>query len=324
MSLLDASLREQAAAVAGGEADPAELLAATLSRIEDRNPSVNAIVATFPDQSRQMLAAAPSGPLRGVPVAIKDEWPLPWRAEQLGAAGARRTFPEDPVIRSLPGASGRRPLVRDRHRHPAQRAARGRGGHLPRLVRKGLDDGVDARVAVLDPRQGGGEQLGRVASPPATAAAAHAGSRPAGSSLCRRPPPRDMSAPGSGRFRRARPRSARRAAAGTGRPPPRSPPSRLRWPRDRPARARCGRSAQPCRRRPRSRRLWVSRCRHRPRTLIYAVTPQPGPRWDCYSRGREPGRGEGVEDRMPGTIESTTGRPAAPAAPSPLRRCPRR
>ena len=33
MSLLDASLREQAAAVAGGEADRAELLAAALSRI---------------------------------------------------------------------------------------------------------------------------------------------------------------------------------------------------------------------------------------------------------------------------------------------------
>ena len=33
-----------------------------------------------------MLADAPDGPLRGVPVAIKDEWPLPWRAERLGAA----------------------------------------------------------------------------------------------------------------------------------------------------------------------------------------------------------------------------------------------
>jgi Asp-tRNA(Asn)/Glu-tRNA(Gln) amidotransferase A subunit family amidase len=33
-----------------------------------------------------MLAAAPPGPLRGVPVAIKDEWPLPWRAQRFGAA----------------------------------------------------------------------------------------------------------------------------------------------------------------------------------------------------------------------------------------------
>jgi aspartyl-tRNA(Asn)/glutamyl-tRNA(Gln) amidotransferase subunit A len=86
VSVLDAPLREQAAAVAGGDADPAELLEAALARIEERNPAVNAIVDTFPDESRQMLADAPRGPLFGVPVAIKDEWPLPWRAERLGAA----------------------------------------------------------------------------------------------------------------------------------------------------------------------------------------------------------------------------------------------
>ena len=86
MSLLDRPLREQAAAIAVGDADASELLDATLERIEDRNPALNAIVATFPDESRRMLADAPSGPLRGVPVAIKDEWPLPWRAERLGAA----------------------------------------------------------------------------------------------------------------------------------------------------------------------------------------------------------------------------------------------
>ena len=86
MSLLDSPLREQAAAVAGGDADPGELLEATLARIEERNPEVNAIVDTFPAESRQMLDEAPRGPLFGVPVAIKDEWPLPWRAERLGAA----------------------------------------------------------------------------------------------------------------------------------------------------------------------------------------------------------------------------------------------
>jgi aspartyl-tRNA(Asn)/glutamyl-tRNA(Gln) amidotransferase subunit A len=84
--MLDRPLREQAAAIAAGDADPGELLDATLERIEDRNPALNAIVATFPDESRRMLADAPDGPLRGVPVAIKDEWPLPWRAERLGAA----------------------------------------------------------------------------------------------------------------------------------------------------------------------------------------------------------------------------------------------
>jgi aspartyl-tRNA(Asn)/glutamyl-tRNA(Gln) amidotransferase subunit A len=86
VSLLDRPLREQADEVASGEADPAELLELALERIEERNPDVNAIIETFPEHSRRMLAEAPRGPLYGVPVAIKDEWPLPWRAETLGAA----------------------------------------------------------------------------------------------------------------------------------------------------------------------------------------------------------------------------------------------
>ncbi|HEX7059739.1 MAG TPA: amidase [Solirubrobacterales bacterium] len=86
MTELDLSLRGQAAAIAAGEIDPAALLDAALARIEERNPTINAVVETFPDRSREMLAAAPEGPLRGVPVVIKDEWPLPWRAQRFGAA----------------------------------------------------------------------------------------------------------------------------------------------------------------------------------------------------------------------------------------------
>jgi Asp-tRNA(Asn)/Glu-tRNA(Gln) amidotransferase A subunit family amidase len=86
MSALDLSLRAQAAAIAAGELDPAELLEAALARIEQRNPAINAVVETFPERSREMLATAPEGPLRGVPVVIKDEWPLPWRAQRFGAA----------------------------------------------------------------------------------------------------------------------------------------------------------------------------------------------------------------------------------------------
>ena len=86
MELLDRTLHEQAAAIAAGEADPGEVLEAALRRIEERNPALDAIVETFPEESRRMLAEAPRGPLYGVPVVIKDEWPLPWRAERLGAA----------------------------------------------------------------------------------------------------------------------------------------------------------------------------------------------------------------------------------------------
>jgi aspartyl-tRNA(Asn)/glutamyl-tRNA(Gln) amidotransferase subunit A len=102
---LDLTLRDQAAAIATGEAEPAELLAATLSRIEERNPSLNAVVETFPERSREMLAAAPAGPLHGVPVVIKDEWPLPWRAQRFGAA--------EMLVPSAAGESGPFRALRD-------------------------------------------------------------------------------------------------------------------------------------------------------------------------------------------------------------------
>jgi Asp-tRNA(Asn)/Glu-tRNA(Gln) amidotransferase A subunit family amidase len=105
MSLLDRPLREQAAAVAGRDADPTELLDECLGRIEARNPDLNAIVATFPEESKRMLSAAPDGPLHGVPVAIKDEWPLPWRAERLGAA--------ELLAPTHPGESGPYRALRD-------------------------------------------------------------------------------------------------------------------------------------------------------------------------------------------------------------------
>jgi Asp-tRNA(Asn)/Glu-tRNA(Gln) amidotransferase A subunit family amidase len=106
MDLLDHPLRDQAAAIAAGDADPREVLDATLARIGERNPALNAIVETFPEESGRMLAEAPRGPLYGVPVAIKDEWPLPWRAERLGAA---RHIGPPPT----PGESGPYRALRD-------------------------------------------------------------------------------------------------------------------------------------------------------------------------------------------------------------------
>jgi Asp-tRNA(Asn)/Glu-tRNA(Gln) amidotransferase A subunit family amidase len=105
LRLLDRPLAEQAEALAGGEADAAELLDDVLARIEERNGAVNAVVATFPERSREMLDAAPSGPLRGVPVVIKDEWPLPWRAQRFGAAQM--------LSPTAPGESGPYRALRD-------------------------------------------------------------------------------------------------------------------------------------------------------------------------------------------------------------------
>ena len=106
MSSLDLPLREQAAKIAAGDLDPGELLDACLARIEERNADLNAVVATFPDESRRMLEQAPEGPLRGVPVLIKDEWPLPWRAETVGAASV-------PGVKLAPGESGPYRSLRD-------------------------------------------------------------------------------------------------------------------------------------------------------------------------------------------------------------------
>jgi len=104
-SALDLSLREQAAAIAAGEVDPGELLGAALERIAERNPALNAVVETFPERSREMLEAAPAGPLHGVPIVIKDEWPLPWRAQRFGAA--------EMLAPTAPGESGPYRALRD-------------------------------------------------------------------------------------------------------------------------------------------------------------------------------------------------------------------
>ncbi len=63
------------------------------------------MVETFPERSREMLAAAPAGPLHGVPLVIKDEWPLPWRAQRFGAA--------ELMAPTAPGESGPYRALRD-------------------------------------------------------------------------------------------------------------------------------------------------------------------------------------------------------------------
>ena len=99
----DLSLREQAAAIAGGELDPAELLAATLERIEERDPPLRSIVDVVASEAERMLASATQGPLYGVPVAVKDMFQLPWR-------GPREASPHEELP---PGESGVYRRLRD-------------------------------------------------------------------------------------------------------------------------------------------------------------------------------------------------------------------
>ncbi len=61
-----------AALVRAGEVQPAELLEAAIARIEARNPALNAVIVPMYEQARAALATLPDGPLRGVPMLLKD------------------------------------------------------------------------------------------------------------------------------------------------------------------------------------------------------------------------------------------------------------
>jgi aspartyl-tRNA(Asn)/glutamyl-tRNA(Gln) amidotransferase subunit A len=97
----DLPLRDQAARIASGELDAAELLRSTLERIEERNGTLNCVVATFPEDSERMLAAAPQGPLHGVPVAVKDQFQIPFRAPRDGSEHELAPRGESGIFRRL-------------------------------------------------------------------------------------------------------------------------------------------------------------------------------------------------------------------------------
>jgi amidase len=65
---------DQAALVAKGEVTPSELLEAAIERIEQSNPSLNAVVIEWFDHARSVAAdpGLPQGPFRGVPFLLKD------------------------------------------------------------------------------------------------------------------------------------------------------------------------------------------------------------------------------------------------------------
>ena len=59
--------------VRSGDASAAELLDAAITRVEARNPELNAVVSPLYDQARAAIAAGlPDGPFTGVPYLLKD------------------------------------------------------------------------------------------------------------------------------------------------------------------------------------------------------------------------------------------------------------
>jgi aspartyl-tRNA(Asn)/glutamyl-tRNA(Gln) amidotransferase subunit A len=90
----DLGLREQAQAVADGSLDAGELLEATLARLAERDGDLNSTPVVFAEEARAMLADAPAGPLRGVPLTLKDMFTTPWRGAHSGTS--RELLPPGP------------------------------------------------------------------------------------------------------------------------------------------------------------------------------------------------------------------------------------
>jgi amidase len=60
------------AALAAGTLTPAALLEATLARIAELDPQLNAFIRVTADEARAALPGLPRGPLYGIPVGLKD------------------------------------------------------------------------------------------------------------------------------------------------------------------------------------------------------------------------------------------------------------
>jgi amidase len=70
--LLDGDATGVAAAIHAGDVSATEVVTAALARLEERNPTINAVVDQRAEEALAEAAAGPTGPLAGVPFVIKD------------------------------------------------------------------------------------------------------------------------------------------------------------------------------------------------------------------------------------------------------------
>jgi amidase len=93
--------------VRAGQVHPTELVELFLRRIDALNPRLNAFRATMPDDALAAAeqAAGSSGPLAGVPVAVKDEMPVAGQAMTYGSRSYGPPQPADgEIVRRLRAA----------------------------------------------------------------------------------------------------------------------------------------------------------------------------------------------------------------------------
>ncbi len=70
------TLTQQAQAVANGEISSAELVEAAIDAVARTQPVLNAYTQVFADEAREAAKSPPDGPLRGVPILVKDLYDL--------------------------------------------------------------------------------------------------------------------------------------------------------------------------------------------------------------------------------------------------------
>src|SRR5579883_493093 len=93
---------ETRARIVRGEVSAPEVVDAAITRMNDAG-ALNAIVTATPERARRAAAAAPRGPLFGVPTAVKDLARLEgeriaWGSAASGYVVARKS---DPFVRAL-------------------------------------------------------------------------------------------------------------------------------------------------------------------------------------------------------------------------------
>lgn len=98
---------ELAAMIRAKEVSPVDAVTASLERIEEVNPALNCFCFTYPDEALDLARAAEdavmageaTGPLHGVPIAIKDFTPTKGKRTTRGSVCFENWVPDfDPVI----------------------------------------------------------------------------------------------------------------------------------------------------------------------------------------------------------------------------------
>src|SRR5881398_265351 len=101
MDVTLASATEISGAIARKEVSSREVLDQLLARVDEVNPSLNAVVALDVDRARAAAAAARGdtlGPLHGLPMTVKDVWETDGLVTTSGAPELKDHVPSTDAI----------------------------------------------------------------------------------------------------------------------------------------------------------------------------------------------------------------------------------